>query len=324
MAAVNLAGREQWIDFRGVPSNWDTFYATAKRRGIVGAIRYIDAGSDSKQIHSAERQAANRQGIKLLLVDELNTGDAWDAANDFAAGVARGKGALADAKREGFGSIGISAAADAHAPSTRHINDAVAYARGFASVVGKSNAGFYGFSEVLRGVRAANVVSWYWLAGSKPSAEDAKWLAFWQDNTGFIDVGGVTCDRNWRLDGPIPGYATEEDELTAEQWKKLTDELAFQRRVAVESQRRVTLTRAEQAAQASALMKAIASSGGADFDPEAFRAVMEESAQKAMTESMDELRAMLEDIVRDVVPEEQADNIIEKLGEKLRSQGETV
>lgn len=315
MTNLNLAGREKWLDFRGVPRSWDAFYAEAKRLGYVGAIRYIDAGSDSKQIHSAEREAANRQGIKLLLVDELNTGDAWDAANDFAAGAARGKAALADAKREGFGTIGISAAADAHAPSTRHISDAVAYARGFASSVGKAQAGMYGFSEVIRAVRAANVVSWYWLAGSKPSAEDAKWLAFWQDNTGFVDVGGITCDRNWRLDGPIPG--TEVDVMNTAQEKKLD----LGNRIGTETQRRVTLMRAEQSAQAAAILKAITADKGTDLDPEAFRAVMEESAQKAMAESMDEFRSMLEGIVREVIPAEQADQIIAKLGEKLQGNG---
>lgn len=250
MTTLSLAGRAQWIDFRGVPANWDVFYASAAKAGIRGAIRYISSGSDSKQIHSPERQAAGRHGIKLLLVDELGTGDAWDSADDRAAGAARGRAALADAKREGFGPVGISAAADAHA-SGRQITDAVAYARGFASAVGKANAGMYGFSEVLRAVRAANVVSWYWLAGSKPSAEDAKWIAFWQDNTGTIRINGVECDRNWRLDGPLPGASTgTENDMGA-------SEMAVLKRVqaiVTESQRRFTVGLAAAQAQLNALV----------------------------------------------------------------------
>lgn len=217
MTALNLSGRALWIDFRGVPKNWDDFYAAARKAGVRGAIRYIDAGSEGKQIHAAERQAAARNGIEILLVDELGTGDAWDAADDRAAGVARGRGALADAKAEGFGPVGIAAAADAHA-TARQVSDAVLYATGFASVVTKAWAGFYGFIEVLRAVRAANVVSWFWLCGSMPSAEDARWIAFWQDNRPGqpMVIAGVQCDRNWRLDGPIPGAATniEENKLS--------------------------------------------------------------------------------------------------------------
>lgn len=216
MTTLNLSGRALWIDFRGAPKSWDHFYATAYKAGVRGALRYGDAGSEGKQIHAAERQAAARQGIEILLVDELGTGDAWDAADDRSAGVARGRSALADARAEGFGPVGIAAAADAHA-SGKQITDAVQYATGFASVVTKKWAGFYGFREVLTAVRAAGVVSWYWLCGSMPSAEDARWIAFWQDNRGTFVVDGVQCDKNWRLDGPLPGAATniEEDDVSA-------------------------------------------------------------------------------------------------------------
>lgn len=212
MTALNLAGRELWVDFRGVPPSWDQFYAKLKAFGVVGVLRYIDAGSESKQIHAVERLAAAKHGIRVLLVDEHNTGDAWDSANDRAAGAARGAAAVADATREGFGQVGIAAAADAHA-DRRQVADAVQYATGFASKVGKTWAGMYGFLEVLRAVRAAGVVSWFWAAGSMPTAEDASWLAFWQDNRGPVVIGGVECDRNWRLDGPLPGTALTKEEF---------------------------------------------------------------------------------------------------------------
>lgn len=330
MTVLSLAGRKMWLDFRGIPNNWDSFYSAAKARGFSGAIRYIDAGSDGKQIHSTERQAAMRQGMGLLLVDELNTGDAWDSTNDFAAGAARGRGSLADAKAEGFGKIGMSAAADAHAPTVRHISDAVQYARGFASVVGKTWAGFYGFSEVLRAVRAANVVSWYWLAGSKPSAEDAKWLAFWQDNTGTVTIAGVQCDINWRLDGPMPGAAKEEDmPLTDADADKVLNRPIPRahgtgntslRAVAAYSDYYVNQAKIRDAQMMAALGKL---ASDPNITPAMLQEIMEDAADRAVAGLVEDQRSVLEEIVREVITDDQADEIVRKLGEKLRSQVET-
>lgn len=330
MTELKLAGRERWIDFRGIPRSWDVFYSTAREAGVTGAIRYIDAGSEGKQIHSAEREAATRQGIRLLLVDELNTGDAWDSVNDRAAGVVRARSALADAKLEGFGRIGISAAADAHAPSARHISDAVMYATGFASVVGKAWAGFYGFSEVLRAVRTANVVSWYWLAGSKPSAEDARWIAFWQDNTGTAVIGGVECDINWRLDGPIPGATKEEDmPLTGTDADTILNRpiprakgvgKTSLRAVAAYSDYYLEQARIRDTQMMAALAKL---ASDPNLTPAALVQIMEDAAEGAVAGLVEQQRSILEEIVREVIPDEQADEIVRKLGEKLRSQAET-
>lgn len=311
MTELKLAGREQWLDFRGIPGNWDAFYAECKLRGYDGALRYISAGSDGKQIHSREREAAARQGMKLLLVDELNTGDAWDSANDRSAGVVRGRAALADAKAEGFGRIGISAAADAHAPSVRHIGDAVMYATGFASVVGKEWAGFYGFMEVLRAVRTANVVSWYWLAGSKPSAEDAKWLAFWQDNTGTVVVGGVTCDVNWRLDGRIPGAVKEEDDMKPEDLIKDPGPNRWGHTWLNTNQ--MLNNRAFGLAAISAQLKALTVAVAADKD------VSEERLQEMLDAAVEKALPidMVMQAIREAVPEEMADDVVRMVGEKL-------
>ncbi|TDP97636.1 glycoside hydrolase domain-containing protein [Labedaea rhizosphaerae] len=211
MTALNLNGRRRWVDFRAVPkAGWDKLYAAFAADGVEGAIRYSGLGAESKQITSAERQAAAKHGVKLIVVGELGVDDAWKDANDYAAGQAAARTVLADVKREGFGSVAGCPAADAHATAAQ-VPQAVQYAKGFASVWGKALAGMYGFLEVLRACRAANAVTWHWLAGSMPSAEDARWLTFWQDNRGTRRYLDVEVDINWRLDGPLPGT---EDELS--------------------------------------------------------------------------------------------------------------
>lgn len=212
---------ELWVDFRGVAANWDTFVVALKKRGIAGVIRYIDAGSDSKQIHRAEYQAYVRGGIKVLLVDELGTGDAWVDDDDRAAGVARARAARADARGEGIpDSVAIFCAADAHA-SGRQITDAVAYASGFASVLGKSVSGFYGFVETSVAVHNAGVVSLHWRCGSRPSTADRKWVTFWQRNTGTEVIGGIQCDINERY-GAVP---QEEDVDAQDVWSWSNEKL---------------------------------------------------------------------------------------------------
>jgi Rv2525c-like, glycoside hydrolase-like domain len=315
MTELRLAGRKRWIDFRGVPRSWDVFYSIAKGMGITGALRYTDAGSEGKQIHSAERQAAFRQGIDLLLVDELNTGDAWDSANDRAAGVVRGRAALADAKAEGFGKIGIAAAADAHAPSLRHISDAVMYATGFASVVGKEWAGFYGFMETLRAVRTANVVSWLWLAGSKPSAEDARWVAFWQDNTGTIAINGVECDVNWRLDGPIPGAEVKEEE-DVDQTEVIKDSGPGRLNHTWLNTNQVLNNRTFGLAAIGAQLKALTAAVAVDkgVPEERLQEMLDVAVAKALP-----IEAVMQ-AIREAVPEEMADDVVRKVGERLSAQ----
>lgn len=215
MTALSLTGRDVFVDLSAIPAKgWDFFYSECKRLGIAGAIRYIHSGSAAKRVTAAERVAAAKYGRRVILVDELNTQDGWAAANDYQSGRDRATGAIADAAAKGFPrNTACTPAADAHATAAQ-VAQAAQYCRGFADVYGKALSGMYGFMEVLTACRP--YATWFWVAGSKPSKEDARWLAFWQDNTGYITVAGVQCDRNWRLDGPLPGATEEEDEMSAE------------------------------------------------------------------------------------------------------------
>jgi uncharacterized coiled-coil protein SlyX len=184
-----------WLDFSGRPPG----AAAIKARGYAGVLRYIGLGNEGKQIHRAEYEDYIRNGLGVLLVAELGTGDAWDALDDYATGRARAMIALEDARREGVpDSVGIACAADAHASSAAQIRDAVQYAAGFASVLGWERTGFYGFSETSQAVHAAGVVGWHWRCGSEPSSEDKKWVNFWQRNRppSTVVINGTTCDIN--------------------------------------------------------------------------------------------------------------------------------
>ncbi|MCU1680925.1 MAG: hypothetical protein JWQ81_1664 [Amycolatopsis sp.] len=180
----------KWADYSGGrPSG-----ATLKADGYVGVIRYVGLGSAGKRITAAEYQDLVRNGIQVLLVAELNTDDAWVAADDYAAGVSHANTARADARTCGIpDSVPILAAADSHATAGQ-VADAVKYARGFNDALGHTESGTYGFLETLTGAHNAGVGSYFWLAGSQPSAANQQWIHLWQRNDGTAPVAGVQVD----------------------------------------------------------------------------------------------------------------------------------
>lgn len=187
----------QWADYSGGrPSG-----AALKAASFGGVLRYVGLGTSGKRINPTEYKDLVASGIQVLLVAELGTGDAWGTSSDddYARGRANAQVALADAHGCDIpDSVGIAAAADAHAANQQQINDAVAYARGFRDVLGLARTGFYGFSETLNAVHNAGVASWFWKCGSIPTADEAKWVNFWQRNAAPTTrvVGGVVCDIN--------------------------------------------------------------------------------------------------------------------------------
>lgn len=180
----------KWADYSGGrPSG-----ATLKADGYIGAIRYVGLGSAGKRITAAEYQDLAKNGIQVVLVAELNTNDAWVAADDYAAGVAHANTARADARALGIpDSVPILAAADSHATAGQ-VADAVKYARGFNDALGHATSGTYGFIETLTGVHNAGVGSYFWLAGSQPSAANQQWIHLWQRNDGSPLVAGIQVD----------------------------------------------------------------------------------------------------------------------------------
>lgn len=201
----------RWADYSGGrPSG------TALRdAGFGGVIRYVGLGGGSslpgKRITAAEYQDLVRNGIQVLLVCEGGTTDAWGGYN---AGVANAQAALNDARALGIpDSVGIAAAADAHAANQAQINAAVDYARGFQDVLGKARTGFYGFQETVTAVRNAGIGSWYWRCGSQPTAAEKTWTHLWQRNDGTTTVSGVVVDINEQY---LP-ITSQEDDMQADE-----------------------------------------------------------------------------------------------------------
>lgn len=196
---------QQFADYSGGrPSG-----AALKAAGFGGVIRYVGLGSAGKRLAAGEYRDLTGAGLQVLLVVEQNTTDAWGG---YAKGVANAKAGLADARALGVpDSVGIAAAADAHAANQTQINAAVQYARGFQDVLGKARTGFYGFSETLTAVRNAGIGSWYWRCGSQPTAAERTWTHLWQRNAAptVRVVSGVVCDINEQYK-PI---STSEDDV---------------------------------------------------------------------------------------------------------------
>jgi hypothetical protein len=195
-----------WFDYSaGRPPG-----AAIRAAGGEGVIRYIGLGSESKQITGPEYLDLVAAGVKVLLVVELDVNDAWGGPydDDRARGRANATIGLNAARARGIpDSVGMAAAADAHAANAQQITDAVAYAQGFADVLGKARTGFYGFFETLNAVHAAGVAGWYWRCGAEPQGPDRAWVNLWQRNNGQTTtfIQGVQCDINDMLNPPPNG-----------------------------------------------------------------------------------------------------------------------
>jgi glycoside hydrolase-like protein len=199
----------RWLDFSGSPPG----AATIAANGYVGVLRYIGLGGSWKHIQAAEYQDYVAHGLKVMLVAQGGTDDAWGSADDYAAGRNAAITAVNDARAKGIpDSVHIACAADAHAANQQQIDDCVRYAAGFASVLGRTRSGFYGFSETSQAVHASGSVGWHWRCGTVPSAADQAWVNFWQRNTAptTVVLNGTTCDINEE-------YAPLEDILDPEE-----------------------------------------------------------------------------------------------------------
>lgn len=221
-------------DFSGRPPG----AAALKSAGITVVIRYIGPGSEGKQIQTAEWQDYINNGIDTLLVAELGINDAWEGQDDRALGVARARMVEQDIDATAPASVDRSrvlcaCAADAHASGSQ-ITDAVAYAGGFASVLGKPRSGFYGFSETSTAVHNSGTCAWHWRTGSEPSNTDKTWVNFWQrnrsdpGNPAVIIVNGTEVDVSDvyhipTIGGPFMALTDAQQDTMAYQVQQLWD-----------------------------------------------------------------------------------------------------
>lgn len=200
-----------WVDFSGTPPSGKSLVEA----GVEGVLGYIGLGRESKQIHRAVHDDYVDHGLRMGLVAELGIDDAWTSQDDYKTGQIRADIALKDAQVDCPTFEFICCAADAHASSAAQINDAVAYAHGFSSILGFSLAGFYGFRETDLAVYNSGACLVHWRAGSEPTGSDREWVNFWQRSinnpgrpaTGFIGGTKVDYDEVVKELNPMSGEA---------------------------------------------------------------------------------------------------------------------
>lgn len=206
-----------WVDFSGNPPKGQTLV----NAGVQGVLGYIGLGRESKQIHRSVHDDYINNGLRLGLVAELGVDDAWATLDDYATGVARAQIALDDMLRDAPKAEFICCAADAHASSQSQITDAVAYAKGFSSVLGFDFSGFYGFSETSRAVHNSGCCRVHWRTGSEPTGSDREWVNFWQRNINNLGrpatgvFNGTLVDFNEVIKELIP-MSGEADKLISD------------------------------------------------------------------------------------------------------------
>lgn len=188
-------------------------------RGIRFVVRYIDRPDRmaGKHITPAEYADLVAHGIDVWLVAERNTTD-WQGGR--AGGAALARDARAGADHVGYppGRL-IFLTADMHL-SASQIPTVLAFIDGAASVLGWAATGGYGFSELIRALKAGNHCRGLWQTGSRSVLVPGVHIYQANDRPNVV-VDGVACDVNELL---IP---LEDDDVTPEEhdWLATTRKL---------------------------------------------------------------------------------------------------
>lgn len=186
--------------------------------GYDTVFRYVDTptlASTPKHITPDEYTTLTNGGITVYLVFEVGTQD-WTGGFD--AGVSNAARAQAGARWVGYTGL-IFATVDTHPDMTpTQVTTAMAYVAGFEQGLGHQAGGAYGFCEIIAAAQAAGIGAAYWQCGHKPDPNAG--VHVWQDNTGVVTVGGVTCDINHLL-LPIPGAAVTMQQQIADIWAQI-------------------------------------------------------------------------------------------------------
>lgn len=189
--------------------------AAIRQAGYGFVIRYVDdpaVGLGSKHITPQEYRDLVGAGVQVLLVFEVDTGDALGGYNQ---GVSNAQRARKGADWIGYPQgAPIFMACDMHLTGPQ-VDTAMRYLDGARSVLG-SATGCYGFWEDVDTSITQHNADWFWQCGIKPADSDP--VHIWQRNdTAPVTVGGVSCDINellrpigapdmdWTTPMPAPG-----------------------------------------------------------------------------------------------------------------------
>lgn len=290
--------------------------AAIKRAGYGGAVRYIGFPSRVKCTNTAELADFTRNGIGMALVYE-------DHTEDWLGGLARGREAGASARNHAK-QIGfprdrpIYMAVDRDVVTGGEFATMVEYLRGAAQTLGGTGVtGVYGEYDVCVRAQRAGVARWFWQcrawSGTPVKLFPGRHL---YQRVGTVRVGGIPCDVNDVLQRDW-GQHTEDD-------MQLTDRVNWQTINALGPNYlgHKILGTWQHAAASRALATQILATVTIDPDITAERidASLDEAISAHMP-SADEIavaqRDLVEAAVREVVPAEQADQILQKIAEKL-------
>jgi hypothetical protein len=162
--------------------------------GCSFVVRYIDHPSrmGGKHITPAEYADLTSHGVQVWLVAE-RTVDDWKGGH--AAGAALARDARAGADRIGYpaGRL-IFLTADMHLTAAQ-LPTVLAFIDGAASVLGWAATGGYGFSELIRALKAGNHCRGLWQTGSRSVLVPGAHIYQANDRPN-ITVEGVACDVN--------------------------------------------------------------------------------------------------------------------------------
>ncbi len=290
--------------------------AAIKRAGYGGAVRYIGFPSRVKCTDRAELADFTRHGLGMALVHEDHTED-W--LGGFSRGRQAGARARDHANRIGFPrDRPIYLAVDRDVVTGGEFGVMTEYLRGASQTLGGIGVtGVYGEYDVCVRAHRARVARWFWQcrAWSGTPARLFPGRHLYQ-RAGTVRVGGVDCDVNDVLQRDW-GQHTEDD-------MQLTDRVDWNRINALGPAYlgHKILGTWQHAAASRALATQILAVVTSDPDITVER--LDESVDKAIathTPSAEEIAAaqrdLLEEAVREVVPAEQAEQILRKIAEKL-------
>jgi hypothetical protein len=157
-------------------------------------IRYIDHPTrmGAKHITRSEYDDLIAHGVHVWLVCERSIID-WEGGRPGGAALARDARAGADHIGYPAGRL-IFFTADMHL-TPEQILTVQAFIDGAASVLGRDATGGYGFSELIRALKAGNNCRGLWQTGSRSAVVDG--AHFYQANDRpNVTIDGVTCDVN--------------------------------------------------------------------------------------------------------------------------------
>ena len=290
--------------------------AAIKRAGFGGAVRYIGVPDRVKCTDAAELADFTRNDIGMALVYEDHAED-W--LGGFGQGRAAGTRARTHANQIGFPrDRPIYMAVDRDVVTGGEFATAVEYIRGASQTLGGIGAtGVYGEHDVCVRVQQAGVARWFWQtrawSGTPPQLFPDRHLF---QRAGTIEVNGIGCDINDVLQADW-GQHTEDD-------MQLTDRVDWDRinSLGPDFLGHKILGTWQHAVASRAL--AVQILAVVTTDPDITVARLDETVDKAIAEhtpTPEEIaiaqRGLLEDVVREVVPADQADEILQKLAERL-------